>query len=295
MQLKNVSSRLILLGTLILANVHAVGAKPTGEPDWRVASIGQFSQALDGFNEEREPRNLPAIRAAIIELKGRVVDGPDAPAAIELVVQFLRSEAIAEFVNKRRSGQIPAASVELEFVKNHASSREAVGILQAGLVRFPDSPALLRAALNSDLAPPESTRRIEWMQRLLRAEPDASVYRLMLARSLAHQRKLAQARQESIHLIDRVKVEQEEVAYLIDELPWMFDDSTEECRMLASRLRTLAAEIPQEFRSAQHEGGGLDFGFKDDAERAVKLKSFREQLAEIRSALLQSSCGGAGQ
>jgi hypothetical protein len=293
MQLKSMTMHVLMCIFLWAAGDSGANDASSTEIVWSGKTYPDITLALEGYNEEREPRNLPAIRAAIVELKARIDNDQDAPHAVELLVQFLKAEAVAKFIEQRRSGAIAADAIELQYVAHDSASAEARAILRDALVRYPRSLPVLNAALRSDLLPMDNAKRIEVLQTIVDIAPDAFLHRWELARMLIFSDRMPQARRQLVWLLESPAVDPETTGLMLDGIADLLQERDDECRALASELRPLLSAIPAELPTS-HRLGSFAFLKEDIAEgsdRNARIQTLQRLRAQVAAAVSVSACG----
>jgi hypothetical protein len=293
MQLSTIAMRALKGIVFLGAGVCFAGVAVDVDADWPGKSYAEFTLALEAYNEEREPKNLPEIDAAIVELKARIARNEDAPLAVALAVQFLKTQAAARFIEQRRGGTIPADAIELQYLARDPAVVEARAILRDALTRFPRSAEVLNAALRSDLLEMSNAKRIELLQTIVDSDPAAFIQRWELARLLAFERRTPEMRQQLTVLLERPDVDAEAIGFLLDGLVDLLGETRGDCQALAAELQPVLAAIPVEFPTS-HQVGAFTY-LKDDLaagpERNARAQVLQSLRMRVAAALSASACG----
>lgn len=281
---------MLMLGFLIPMALHAERL-PAIDTDWSAQTIDEMRAALEGYNEEREPRNIPALAAAVDELRIRVQRG-DGPQAIELLVQYLKAKSVAEYLSAKDAGELKPGTPELEYVNQLPAAREAAKALDRGLLEHHRDPDMLRAVLQSDLGISEK-RRVELIERLLEVDPKANGYRAILARAYAREGNMASLRKEVNLLLQNLDSNQASDLETLNELPFWFEIGDPPCQELAHRFtQQLSVGSPLiEALAQQVQDESSDDGRKVANGDGASLRAREEWVQAVQAELNQSACG----
>lgn len=294
MQLSNNICRFSLVLFLQFVGSWSNHAAAGVEVDWRQKSFDEFSEALDGYYEERELRNVPAIYDAIVELRRRVsLGGEDAPHAIELLVAFLHAQATHEFIAQQDAGVFPNTDQQLQVVKSYPATREAAAILRSALLRYPESLPVLRAAFTSDLLPDlsDSTTRLNVLRKMVRLGA-AEVFSVELASALVEIHEVQEARVVLGKALQAMRLDTLSMGSVLLALPGVFRGQGDGCDKLDADIRSLVETIPSEFQSEGiSKNRKVEYVFENEPERISKSGEMNRILSRLRVVVDTSLCG----
>jgi len=294
MQLSNNICRLVLVLFLQLVSIWSNHAAAGVEVDWRQKSFDEFRNALDGYYDERELRNVPAIYGAIVELRRRVsLGGEDAPHAIELLVAFLGAQATHEFIAQQDAGVFPNTDQQLQVIKSYPAMKEAAAILRNALLRYPESLPVLRAAFASNLLPEfaDSATRLNVLRKMVRLGA-AEVFGLELASALVEVHEVQEARVVVGKALQTMRLDTLSMGSVLLALPGIFRGQGDSCDKLDADIRGLVETIPSEFQSeGMPTDRTVEYVFKNEQDRISKSGEMSRILARLRVVVDTSMCG----
>jgi hypothetical protein len=203
--------------------------------NWRSASHAEVVSVLSAFNEENEPRNLPAIEAAIEEMKRRVEAGDI--AYLDLLLAFTEAKVVAEQVQQSSAGRSTAGTA-LSIAENSDVSALRQQ-LRAALAQYPNEPRLLRAAINRQMWLSDHEWQ-QWHERYVALVPSAWDVRLALLKSAAGRGQFEQARLGAIELFRQGSLDSESQLIILTELGQILSTEGSGCTDLGAQFLTFA-------------------------------------------------------